>query len=154
MLTVDGTAGLSLELSNTFGVMGEFQGTFGTTSKFIGGLDTGISQIHLMAGLFYYQPSFRIFSLGGLGVGKDIFGYPNAIEELQNDRSISHNNLTTSSLGVTLRGSIGADYQLSKSLLLSAQYNYTRSKTTVSLENSETFYISNHTFAVMIGLGI
>ena len=93
--------------------------------------------------------------MGGIGFGKDIFGYPNAVESLEKGETVNlydNDNLINSTLGVTYRASVGFDYKLTPSLLMGVSYMYMRSKTIVELANEETFYISNHSLAAMIGI--
>lgn len=155
--------GLSQEISENFGLIGECGGTFGGASKFLNSTDAFITQGHLAAGIFYHQPSFRLFTMGGVGLSRGVFGYPNAVETLQNGHTITvnqHGDLLNSSVGITYRGSVGVDYKINSILLLGISYNYTRSVNNVALkdefqqETGESFYISNHSFAAMIGLHI
>jgi hypothetical protein len=151
----DGVLGISKEVSESFGLIGECGGTFGITPKFITQDYAVIAQAYLVAGLFYHQPSFRIYTMGGIGLSRGVFGYPNVIEDLENGKKIvvnQHGDLLNSGLGLIYRGSVGFDYKLTPIVLLGLSYAYTRSNTTVTLENKETFYISDHAFAAMIGL--
>lgn len=157
VVTLDCMFGLSQEISDSFGLIGELGSNIGRTTNFIGSEQALINQMYFAVGLFYHQPSFRIHGMGGLGFGKDIFGYPNVIESLEIGGTVSvskNENLLNSRHGITYRGSIGFDYKLTQMILLGVSYTYTRSKTNVELKNEETLYISNHSFAAMIGLHI
>lgn len=154
---LESALGISQEISESFGLLGEFGGTFGGASQFLNSTDALIKQTYFAVGLFYHQPSFRILGMGALGVGKDIFGYTNVIDSLEKGETVSvskNENLLNSSYGITYRGAIGFDYKITPNILLGVSYTYTRSQTNVELENEETFYISNHSFAAMIGLHI
>ena len=154
-LTLDYSVGLSAEISDSIGIMGEIGGTIGKTSNFIDSSQALLFNSFVTAGLFYHQPTFRIYGMGGLGFGKDIFGYPNAVEYLVKNETVrlyDNDNLINSSAGLTYRGSIGFDYKAESGLLLGISYTYTRSKTNATLKNEESFYISNHAFAATIGV--
>ena len=154
-ITLDPTCGISQEVSENFGLIAELGCSTGISSNFINSQRALIIQSYLAAGIFYHQPSFRISTMGGIGFGKDIFGYPNAVESLEKGETVNlydNDNLINSTLGVTYRASVGFDYKLTPSLLLGVSYMYMRSKTIVELANEETFYISNHSLAAMIGI--
>jgi opacity protein-like surface antigen len=153
-ITLDLIGGVSLEVSENFGLLAEIGGMFGGSSNFIKSDNASIFQLYTAAGIFYHQPSFRIYGMGGIGIGRDIFGYPNGIETLQEGGEVSsydNEKLINSTLGLTYRGSIGFDYKITTPFIVGVSYTYTRSKTTTTLKNEETFYISNHTLAAMIG---
>lgn len=153
-LTVDFSVGGGMEVSSSFGIMGELGSTIGRTSNFIDSNDAIISNIFLTAGLFYHHPSFRIYGMGGFGIGEDIFGYPNAVEHLTGSSGASikgNKSLANSTIGLTYRTTFGLDYKIDM-ILLGISYAYTRSITNVTLENNETFYISNHAIAAMVGV--
>jgi hypothetical protein len=152
-LTVDYSVGLSAEISDSIGLIGEIGGMIGKTSNFIDSNEALLFNTFVTAGLFYHQPAFRIYGMGGFGIGEDIFGYPRAVELLQSTSSadIKGNKLfVNSTVGFTYRGTIGFDYKID-SILFGVSYIYTRSTANVTLENDETFYISNHAFAATIG---
>lgn len=153
-MSVDYSVGLSYEAANSLGIIGEIGGMIGKSSNFIGSNDAIIFNTFVTAGLFYHQPSFRIYMMGGFGIGEDIFGYPSAIDALENGRTAyikENKSFVNSTVGFTYRGSIGFDYKIDF-ILLGISYNYTRSISHVELRNEETFYISNHAIAATIGI--
>lgn len=95
--------------------------------------------------------------MAGIEFGKDIFGYPNLIEKLESCAKIifpERESFINASSGLTYIGTIGIDFKISDSILLCARYAYTQSKTTAELENSEIFYISNHSISIGIGVDL
>lgn len=147
----------SKEITDNFGILGEIGMSAGGGSFFIGSNIAVIHQSHLAAGIFYHQPLFRIAAMAGIGFGKDIFGYPNLIEKLESGAKIrfpERESFINASSGLTYIGTIGVDFKISDGILLGARYAYTRSKTTAELENSENFYISNHSISIGIGVDL
>lgn len=158
-LTLDYSVGLSAETSDTIGLIGEIGGMIGKTSNFIDSNEAILFNTFVTAGLFYHQPAFRIYGMGGFGIGEDIFGYPKAVEFLQGTSGAKINgnkSFVNSTVGFTYRGTIGFDYKID-SILFGISYVYTRSTANVDLKDEkgnstgENFYISNHAFAVTIG---
>ncbi|MDP3936332.1 MAG: outer membrane beta-barrel protein [Alphaproteobacteria bacterium] len=160
-MTVDFSLGMSQEVSANFGIIGEINILIGKSSNFIDTNDAILFNTSVTAGLFYHQPSFRVHVMGGFGIGEDIFGYPKAITNLQEGRvAIVNGNksFVNSTIGFTYRGSIGFDYKITSNLLVGLSYIYTRSMSSVTLQDTdkegigENCYISNHSFAGMIGV--
>jgi opacity protein-like surface antigen len=93
--------------------------------------------------------------MAGIGFGKDIFGYPNAVEDLQKGQTVYvevGKELINSSLGLSYRGAVGVDYKVTEMVLLGVEYSYMRSATTANLDDHKTFYMSSHSVAVNIGV--
>lgn len=156
-LGIDVTGEVSKEISDNFGILGELAISLGRSSNFIASSAAIIWRTHLAAGIFYHQPLFRIAAIAGIGFGKDIFGYPNLIEKLESGAKIrfpERESFINASSGLTYIGTIGVDFKISDGILLGARYSYTRSKTTAELENSENFYISNHSISIGIGVDL
>lgn len=145
--------GGSYELTESIGIIGEIGVSVLMTSNFLDGEEAKMYRPHLAAGLFFAQPSFRIYGMAGIGYSKDIFGYPNCIENLATGNKVSYevSQFLNSTFGLSYRGSVGVDFKVSDMLLLGVEYSYNRSATTVNLKNDEKFYLSSHSVALNIG---
>lgn len=149
-------AGISWETSNNFGILIEGGTLLGGGSEFWRNNHPIMRNFTLGVGPFFYQPSYRIFTLIGLGLGiGDIFGYPSVLDDLNNGKKVSYRpeeGLLNANCGFFGKAAIGIDYKLTNSIMLGIQYNYYRSMRASYIRDNESLYIGAHNIGIFFGV--